>query len=957
MANFKKIMLVVCMVCILASVAMLCAGCKETPETTASTAPSKVMSRNYTITVRTAGGLRLDGVTVYVYEDSSKSDLADVPKKLDSEGKYSFVGPESDTYTVVLQGVPAGYDVQEQYTLTGVDTEILLTSAPIAGEAPANITYNVGDIIYDYTFTTIDGVSYTISDILKEKNAVVLNFWFVNCGFCKEEFPYLQAAYEKHGDDVEVLALDVENDSYAAIDNIVKQFGLTFPVAKVDSSLLTAMKAGACPTTVVVDRYGMISYLHTGALLDPAEFPALLRHFGADNYTQGVVKNAADLVGFEDIPYGCEQYPYEVGALSEFVGEVRADELVYYTLYRISAAILRIEDPDVYMVYEGQTYYPVDGVLEMDFKLTDAGSFSGVTIALGTTGGVDKPISLLQFPKEGSSEKPIELNLGNFEIPVDGTDAYYMFTAQDAGTLTITMDALPEGVQCRVNMTNLRTYAVSDASSLESYDPDTGKIVFRMAVEAGDSVRLIISAYGENTDHMVINALASIPEVEGGGSFEETPYSVFVISESGTPLANVELKLVVDGVELSYFTDETGLALLNVKPGTYSMTLVIPEGYYGTEQYLLTPGKNELDIMLVSARTYGIHVSITGGSIAEEVTVRVYSNDSMEELIFEGKLDENGDVSFSYGYLENCVAVLSGLPSNVYVQHFYYLTDEVTNIALVRTSIGDTNAANQRYHLGDKIEDFSITTPDGRTFTVSELLQEKKMLLLTFWHLNDTASFETLAKLQGCYSACGDEVQILAMNPMDSSDTEMDAFQAMMELSFPVASCSSQWEAAFQMTTYPTLVVIDRDGTICLIHSGALTDMDTIRGIYSYYTSVDYETTVVSSIEELLAPKEYLGTYDNPYVIPKGTTTFTVPMRTGEMAYLTFEEEGPLMIRVEGPTFWIFGVMDYPMEISTGYWEDVVNIFDGAEPFVLQFGNASNTRGEYVITITPLSAG
>lgn len=955
MTKFKKFMLFACVVCMLAGVALLSTGCNDEPDPT-TTAATKVPSRNYTITVRTAGGLLLKDVTVYVYADATKSDLADLPKKLDSEGKYSFVGPQSDTYTVVLQGVPAGYDVQEQYTLTGTEMEILLTSAPIAGEVPANTTYNLGDIIHDYTFTTIDGQSYTISQILENKNAVVLNFWFVGCHFCKEEFPYLQAAYEKYGDNVEVLALDVEDDKDADIRKVIADYGLTFPVAKVDASLLTAMKAGACPTTVVIDRFGMITYLYTGALTDPAAFPALLRHFGAEDYIQATVSNAADLIQEEDIPYGCEQYPYAVGALSEYLAEVRADELVYYTLYRIASATLRIEDPDVYLVYDGEPYYPVDGVLEMNFDTDGIDSFSGVTIALGTTGGVDKEVNMLQIPQEGSSENPYQLNLGDFAIAADGKDAYYMFTSEYTGTLTITMDALPAGMFCRVNMTNMRTYAVTDSSSEESIDPETGKVTFSIAVEAGDSVRLIIGTYGELTEDMVIQALASIPEVEGGGGSEETTYSVFVINESGTPMANVEMTVVVDGVTHSYFTDADGVAVLDLKDGTYSMNLVLPEGYYATQKYLLTPAKKELDIMLVSARDYAIQVSITGGELTEVVTVRVYANDTLEELIYSGTLDENGEVHFTYGYIDGCVAVLEGLPSNVYVQSSYPLTEEVTQIALVRTSIGDTNASNQKYQLGDKIPDFSITTPDGRTYTLTEVLQQKKAVLLTFWHCGNAASAQTLQALQSIYTTYGEQLEILAMNPLDTSDLDISAFQATYGIGFPMANCSNQWEAAFQMTVYPTLVMIDRDGTVCLIHSGNLTDETVLTQVAEHYIAADYVTTVVSSIDQLLPQNAQNGTEENPYVVAKGTTTLSVTLGAGEVAYFTFEEVEPLSILAEGDLVYmildgqIYGGDGGPVQI-------IINVDGTQQQKTVVIGNASQETAQIQITLTVLAAG
>lgn len=951
MTKFKKS---VWFLCLLVCLAVLCAGCGEEPEPTTTAAPP-VTNTNYTITVRTAGGMVPDDVTVYVYQDASKSVLVDL-KKLDSEGKFSFVAPTSDQYAVVLEGVQPGYDVQEQYALTDAQLEIVLTSAPIAGQAPSGIAYELGDIIYDYTLTALDGQKYTISQLLQEKNAVMLNFWFVGCHYCMEEFPALQDAYAMYSDTVEVLALDVENDRDSEIKKVINQFGLTFPVAKVDASMLTAMKSGACPTTVIIDRYGMIAYIHEGDLTDPALFPALMRHFGAEDYVQAPVQNAADLVEEIDIPYGCEWYPHAVGALSEYAGEVRADELVYYTFYRISEATLRIEDPDIYLIYNGETYYPENGVLEMNFEADGLDSFSGVTVALGTNGGVDKEVILKQIPRAGTSENPYPLSLGNFTISGDGVHAYYSFTSEHTGTLTITIDSMPEGVHCRVNMTNMRTYAVTDGTTETNWNAEIGKYVFSIAVEAGDSVRLIMGTYGENPESIAVQAFATIPEVEGSGGSEEEPYYIVVTNESGTPVPGVTLSVTVGTETFTYLTDENGVAELDLEPGTYSMTLVVPEGYYATERYLLTPAKKDLNIVLVQARDYTVRVSITGTALTEVVTVRIYANDTLEELICEGQLDANGEVHFQYGYIDGCVAVLSGLPGNVYVQSSYPLTGELTQITLIRTSIGDTNASNQKYQLGDKISDFSITTPDGRTFTLSELLSEKKAVLLTFWHGSNTASVQGLNALQSIYANWSTQMEILAMNPLDSSDADISAFQGLYDLGFPVAQCSAQWESAFQMTVYPTLVMIDRDGTICFIHSGAVTDVDNLNRIFTRYTADDYSTTVVESIDLLLQENEGHGTQDKPYLVSQGTTELTITLGGGRVAYLIFEEQMPLSVAANGENVYMIlgGEIYAPVDGSVMV---ILNVDGSQGQPVLVVGNSGDEAMEITITLTILAAG
>ena len=955
MATFKRIMTLVCVVCLLAVVAMLAVGCDDkTPTEPSTTVKPTVGSTSYTVTVRTAGGIRLDDVTVYVRKSATDNDLVDVPKKLDANGQYVFTAPTSSEYVVELEGVPAGYDVQAQYPVTGAAVDILLTSAPIQGEVPAGTIYSPGDIIHDYSFTDIDGVQRKISDILKEKNALVLNFWYVNCSFCIKEFPHLQEAYAMHSDNVEVLALDVEDDSESEIRKVFRDLGLTFPVAKTSGSLLTAMKGSGCPTTVVIDRYGMISFVYSGDLTpEPAAFRALMRYFGAEDYQQGVVEGTFEaldrLIVPEDIPYGCEKYPYDVGALTEYVGEVRADEPVYYRLYR--SATLRIEDPDVYLEMNGEKYYPENGVLELDIRVEEM--FTGVTFVLRTKGGEDKEVILKQVPQQGSSENPFVLTLGELTFLVNNQDAYYTFTSEYTGTFTITVDALPEGVSCRANMTNMRTYVVTDTSSDDAMDPETGKVTFSIQVEAGDTVRIIFGVYSENPTHTQIQALASIPEVEGIGP----SYSVSVRDESGTPMAGVELTVTVGGQPMSGITGEDGVAYLELKEGTYLVKLKLPEGYYATEEYLLTPANCKLEIVLVAERQYTVQVSLTGGVLAENVIVKIYTSSICDQLVCSGVLDENGQYTFGYGYLDSGVVVLEGLPGTVYVQSSYPLTGDVTEIQLVSTSIGDTNAANQDYQLGDKVHDFSVTTPDGRVFSLYELLQQKRAVVLSFWHIGSAPALADFQSLETAYQTYGDRIELLAMNPMDKSDADIAAFQGKNDFSFPMAQCSTEWESAFHLTVYPSLVIIDRDGTICLIHSGAVNDAAVMDAVLAHYTAENYETTVVSNIEQLLPQQgQPDGTLEDPFVVEQGTTELTVQLEAGESAYYTFWELEPLQIRIEGENAYVIYNGETIATVD-GVLELVINTTDSQEQQTLQIGNAGVEAVTLQITLTVLAAG
>ena len=152
-----------------------------------------------------------------------------------------------------------------------------------------------GDLFADMSVTTPDGTTYKISELLKEKKAVVLNFWFINCEPCRMEFPYMQAAYEKYQDDIEILAVNPEDGTDKSVSRYQQDNGLTFPMAVTDIKWAQHLSINAYPTTIVIDRYGIISYVHTGMITTEEEFDKLFGFFTADDYEQTVIKNIEDI--------------------------------------------------------------------------------------------------------------------------------------------------------------------------------------------------------------------------------------------------------------------------------------------------------------------------------------------------------------------------------------------------------------------------------------------------------------------------------------------------------------------------------------------------------------------------------------------------------------------------------------------------------------------------------------
>lgn len=258
-----------------------CCGCGDTPTT------------EFSVTVTTEGGLPLEDISVKVYADKGLDDLV-WAADTDREGKFSFAAPSSDKYAVVLSGLPSGYSAEEYYILDDTYT-VKVKSEMVNNDNLSDITYSLGNIVRDFSLIDVKGVKHQVSEILKEKKALVLNFWFLNCQPCKMEFPFLQKAYEKYSSDIEVIAINPLDGDNTTVSDYADDMGITFAMVSGNIAWQDCMQLNAYPTTVVIDRFGSIAMMHKGSITEEGVFEKIFEYFAADNYKQSIIKNISDI--------------------------------------------------------------------------------------------------------------------------------------------------------------------------------------------------------------------------------------------------------------------------------------------------------------------------------------------------------------------------------------------------------------------------------------------------------------------------------------------------------------------------------------------------------------------------------------------------------------------------------------------------------------------------------------
>lgn len=526
-------------------------------------------SEEAAVTVRSRGGMAFEDITVYIYEDESLSEIVDV-QHTDAEGRIVFRTEGQSSYVAVLEGVPDGYAVSETYEITGVDTVILLDTVLVESEDLSKESFAAGDIMKDFSVVAPDGTEYTLSELLKDKDAVVLNFWYLTCIPCKEEFPLLQEAYEKYADRVAVLAMNPVNDDDDAIAQYAETLGLTFPVVRCDEAFAAAFGLASYPTTVVIDRYGMVSLIKDGSIAEKETFEAIFEYYTDDGYVQQIVSNIGDIAKGPDS---------EDGTTKEDETETEDGET-------------ETEDTS-----DGKTEYTVT------VTNADGAGVAGVGIKIGET----------RISTDENGLVSVRLEPGTYEVTVTVPEGYNPVT--ETYQLTETDKNLE--IQIAPIGKTIYTIVVADSSGkavsgVEVYaggekgvTGSDGKASF--SLEEGDYKATIIVPDGYSADSLsksfdtsnkakftlTKNSGGSTPVTSGG-----VTYTVHVTDYSGSALSGVGVSFVKSGSVVKVAkTDSKGKASAVLEKGSYTVELSV-EGKYDTSTATLSASKTSVDILV-----------------------------------------------------------------------------------------------------------------------------------------------------------------------------------------------------------------------------------------------------------------------------------------------------------------------------------------------------------------------
>lgn len=249
----------------------------------------------YTVNIKSNGGMPLSDLDVYIYADDTLGDIVDYTKTNDN-GTATFNLDKNSNYAIVISPVPKGYLAEKSYKFDGTKKDIVISSSLFTDGDISSATLELGDVMYDFTVMKPDGTEIKLSEVLKTKKLVVLNFWYTTCSWCLEEFPLMQELYKDYSDDIEIIALNPMEDNNA-VDSFQKQYGYTFPMAACPASWANTFSVQGYPTSIFIDQYGVICVVESGAITSKRPWVCAFDHFTADDYKQKLCKNGiGDLV-------------------------------------------------------------------------------------------------------------------------------------------------------------------------------------------------------------------------------------------------------------------------------------------------------------------------------------------------------------------------------------------------------------------------------------------------------------------------------------------------------------------------------------------------------------------------------------------------------------------------------------------------------------------------------------
>lgn len=108
----------------------------------------------------------------------------------------------------------------------------------------------------EFTLVDLEGRSVNLSDF--RGKYVFLNFWGTNCRYCVAEMPNIQKLYEKYGNDVAIVGINI-GEKPETVKNFMEKNGYNFPILlDRDGEVSAQYLVRYIPTTYIISPQGEV---------------------------------------------------------------------------------------------------------------------------------------------------------------------------------------------------------------------------------------------------------------------------------------------------------------------------------------------------------------------------------------------------------------------------------------------------------------------------------------------------------------------------------------------------------------------------------------------------------------------------------------------------------------------------------------------------------------------------
>lgn len=517
---FRRLTALCLAILLLTTLMVGCGKDKEDSGSASKTTAAKLSLTGCTVTVTTDGGAKLEGVGVGIYADKAHKDIIDFTRT-DANGIATLKAAIPTGSYIILSDLPAEYSAQAYYTVSAKDTVITVSANTVLS----------GEKMPDFTVTDQNGNEHTLSKLLESKKAVAINLWFVNCQPCKMEFPFMQQAYNEYSDDVALVAIN-PIDSADAIAAFAAENGLTIPMASCDPQWNDWVVANGYgfPTTIMVDRFGTVAFIHSGMIDNSKTFKNMFAYFTAEDYKQTTVTDINQFAsGSDDTPLGTVDNPIEHSGADAFSVEVEPAQTVYYTVYGVDGQKMTVDGNSLKLVCNEKEY--TSSKNNISFTIHSANANVPVLMSFTNTGSAKTTYKVTFTAPEGSSTNPITMKDGSVTVKLEEDNnrgVYYQYKAPYEGTFTL---------ECKNTVNYTVTIKNLDGNETATLDKNTKKAT--IDVRKNDKIQIVVTAVEKDGKYPATEAKLSVSCKK-----EEIPVTPPTGGSNNTSTLNTNGKLI-----------------------------------------------------------------------------------------------------------------------------------------------------------------------------------------------------------------------------------------------------------------------------------------------------------------------------------------------------------------------------------------------------------------------------